>query len=161
MANDLNQCNFIGRLGKDPETRYTGSGKAICSFSLAVGSSWKDNSGEKQESTEWVSITAFDKLAEICGEYLEKGAQVYISGRMKTDKYEKDGVTRYSTKIVADRMQMLGGKGREESSSEPRNDRPATPAARTHGDRVGGPKNRPAAASTGTGFDDIDDLIPF
>lgn len=155
MANDLNQCNFIGRLGKDPEVRYSQSGVAVASFSIAVG--WK---GKDSEGAEWVSITAFDKLAEICGEYLEKGAQVYISGRMKTEKYEKDGVTRYSTKIVADRMQMLGSKGREESSSEPRNDRAATPAARTHGDRVGGPKNRPAAASTGTGLDDIEDC-PF
>ena len=128
------------------------NGKAVASFSVAVGSSWKDASGEKREETEWVNITAFDKLGEICGEYLKKGSQVYISGRLKTDKYEKDGQTRYSTKVIADRMQMLGGKtegGQDEA--------PQRPAAKSHGERPGGPKNRPA-----TDFDDMDsDSIPF
>lgn len=111
MSNDLNQCQFIGRLGKDPETRYVPSGEAICNFSIAVGSQWKNKAGEKQEATEWVNITAFGTLAGICAEYLKKGSQVYISGRMKTEKYQaKDGTDRYSTKIIADRMQMLGGK---------------------------------------------------
>ena len=111
MSNDLNQCQFIGRLGKDPETRYVPSGEAICNFSIAVGSQWKNKAGEKQEATECVNITAFGTLAGICAEYLKKGSQVYISGRMKTEKYQaKDGTDRYSTKIIADRMQMLGGK---------------------------------------------------
>lgn len=110
MANDLNQCSFIGRLGAEPETRYTTSGDAVTSFSIAVGSSYKDKSGEKQDRTEWVNITAWGKLAEICAQYLKKGQQVFIQGRIKTDKYEKDGKTMYSTKIVADTMQMLGGK---------------------------------------------------
>lgn len=110
MSNDLNQCQFIGRLGSDPESRFMPNGKAVTSFSIAVGSQWKDKSGEKQESTEWVNVTAFDKLGEICGEWLKKGSQVFISGKMKTDKYEKDGVTKYSTKIIAQDMQMLGGK---------------------------------------------------
>ena len=105
MANDLNQCNFIGRLGADPETRYAASGDPVCSFRIAVG--WKT---KEKEGAEWVSITAFGKLAEICGQYLTKGSQVFVSGRMRTDEYEKDGIKRYSTKIVADRMQMLGGK---------------------------------------------------
>lgn len=148
MSNDLNQCQFIGRLGKDPEVRYAQSGTAVASFSIAVGSSWKDKSGEKQESTEWVSVTAFDKLGEICGEYLKKGAQVFISGRLKTEKYENDGQTKYATKIIANRMQMLGAK--QESEQEQR------PAPRTHGDRPGGPKNRPQAQR----FDDMDDDIP-
>ena len=87
MSNDLNQCQFIGRLGKDPETRYVPSGEAICNFSIAVGAQWKNKAGEKQEATEWVNITAFGKLAEICVEYLKKGSQVYINGRMKTEKF--------------------------------------------------------------------------
>jgi len=107
---DLNQCSFIGRLGKDVDVRYMTDGKAVASFSIAVGSQWKDKSGVKQESTEWVNISAFGKLAEICAEYLKKGSQIYISGKMKTDKYkDKEGVERYSTKIIADNIQMLGG----------------------------------------------------
>lgn len=94
MANDLNQCSFIGRLGADVEMRYMPSGDAVASFSIAVGSQWKDKaSGEKRESVEWVNITAFGKLGEICGEYLRKGSQVYVSGRLKTEKYQaKDGL---------------------------------------------------------------------
>jgi single-strand DNA-binding protein len=152
VANDLNQYQCIGRLGKEPEVRYMANGKAVASFSVAVGSSWKDASGEKREETEWVNVTAFDKLGEICGEYLKKGSQVYISGRLKTDKYEKDGQTRYSTKVIADRMQMLGGKTEGGQGEAPqRQERPA----KTHGDRKGGPNNRPD-------FDDMDsDSIPF
>ena len=117
--NDLNQCQFIGRLGSDPETRFTTAGKAVASFSIAVGSQWKGKDGEKQESTEWVNITAFDRLGEICGEYLKKGSQVFISGRMKTEKYtDKNGVDKYSTKIIAENMQMLSGK-RETDTQDP------------------------------------------
>lgn len=141
MANDLNQCNFIGRLGKDVEVRYSAAGKALASFSLAVG--WK---GKDTEGVEWVSVTAFDKLAEICGQYLKKGSQVFISGRMKTEKYDdKEGITRYSTKIVADRMQMLGGKD-EAQPGRPAASRPEAPAA---------------PAKAGTGFADMDDDIPW
>lgn len=129
MANDLNQCNFIGRLGKDVETRYTQSGDTIASFSLAVGSQWKDkNTGDKQESTEWVNVLVFGALAGICETYLAKGSQVYISGRMKTDKYtDKQGVEKYSTKIIAERMQMLGGKSetREAKQEAPKPKRDA------------------------------------
>lgn len=106
MANDLNQCNFIGRLGKDVEMRYQPSGDGIASFSIAVG--WKS---KDKEGAEWVNITAFGKLAEICGQYLKKGSKVFISGRFKTDKYEKDGQIRYSTSIIANILQMLDGKG--------------------------------------------------
>ena len=89
MSNDLNKCTFIGRLGADPETRYAPSGDAICSFSIAVGSQWKDKaSGEKKEATEWVNATAFGKLGEICSQYLRKGSQIYLEGRMKTEKYQ-------------------------------------------------------------------------
>ena len=106
MANDLNRCEFIGRLGKDPELRYSASGDAIANFSIAVGYKTKD-----KDNTEWVRITAFGKLAGICGDYLKKGSQVYIAGRMTTRKWQnKDGVDQYTTEVVADQMQMLGGK---------------------------------------------------
>lgn len=158
MSNDLNQCQFIGRLGKDPEVRYMPSGKAIATFSLAVGSSWKDNQGEKQESTEWVNVTAFDKLGEICGEYLEKGKQVFISGRLKTEKYEKDGQTRYITKVIAERMQMLGGRSDAEApaAAPPPPVRRNAPGSAASMGSAGRPAPKPS-----TGFDDMDDDIPF
>lgn len=146
MSNDLNQCQFIGRLGSDPESRYTTSGKAVASFSIAVGSQWKNKDGEKQEATEWVNITAFDKLGEICGEYLKKGSQVFISGRMKTEKYtDKNGVEKYATKIIADNMQMLGGKS---DSSESKPEKASKPA-------------QPAKVDKPDSFDAFDDSIPF
>lgn len=111
MANDLNCCQFIGRLGKDVEMRYMPNGKAVASFSIACGESWKDQQGQKQERTEWVNVTAFDKLAEIMGEYLTKGSKVFIQGKMKTEKYtDNNGVEKYSTKIIAQNMQMLDRK---------------------------------------------------
>lgn len=119
MSNDLNRCEFIGRLGKDPEARYMPSGEAVANFSIAVGSQWKNKSGEKQESTEWVNIAVFGKLAEICIEYLKKGSQVYVAGKIKTRKWQdKSGADRYTTEIVATDMQMLGGKP-ESSTAAP------------------------------------------
>lgn len=119
MANDLNYCSFIGRLGADPETRHTPNGNAVTNIRLAVGESWKDKTtGEKQEKTEWVRITCYGKLAEICGQYLTKGSQAFFSGRMSTRKWtDKEGNDRYSTEIIADRMQMLGGGERQSGSS--------------------------------------------
>lgn len=113
MANNLNCCMFIGNLGKDPEMRETASGMKITSFSIACG--WKT---KEREGTEWVNITTFGKLAEICDQYLSKGSKVFISGRFTTDRWEdKDGNTRYSTKIVADKMEMLSGKRDGEQQS--------------------------------------------
>lgn len=111
----INQCNFIGRLGRDPEIRYTQSGKAVASFSIACS---EKRGGE--ESTEWVNIVAWEKLAEICGQYLVKGSLVFISGRMQTRKWQdKEGGTRYTAEIVAREMQMLSPKGepRQEGTS--------------------------------------------
>jgi len=109
MSNDHNRCEFIGRLGKDPESRYTADGNAICNFSIAVG--YKTAT---KETTEWVRITAFGKLAGICADYLKKGSQVFIAGRMTTRKWQnKDGVDQYTTEVVADQMQMLGGRPAE------------------------------------------------
>ena len=111
---DLNQCSFIGRLGRDVELRVTPAGDSVATFSIGCG--WKTKS---KEGTEWVNVTAFGKLAEICGQYLTKGSQVYVQGKLKTDKFEdKNGVTKYSTKIAADTVQFLG-KGKE---SEPKHD---------------------------------------
>ena len=107
----LNKAMLIGRLGRDPEVRYTPDGLAVANFSIATSEEWKDKStGEKKERTEWHRIVAFGKLGEICGEYLSKGKQVYIEGRLQTRSWEKDGVKRYTTEIVATDMQMLGAK---------------------------------------------------
>ena len=103
---DLNQCQFIGRLGKDPEIRRTADGKAIASFSIACG--WKS---KDKEGTDWIPVTAFGKLAEIVEKYIAKGSQIFVQGQFKTDKYtDKNGVDKYSTKIYAESIQMLGGK---------------------------------------------------
>jgi len=106
----INKVTLVGYLGKDPEARYTPSGKLVASFSVAITERWKDHSGEKKERTEWINIEAWEKLGEICREYLHKGSQVFIEGKLKTDKYEKDGVTHYFTKVVAREMQMLDRK---------------------------------------------------
>jgi len=107
----INKVILIGRLGRDPEVRYTPDGAAIANFSIATSEEWKDKtSGEKKERTEWHRIVAFRKLGEICGEYLSKGRQVYVEGRLQTRSWEKDGVTRYTTEIVASDVQFLGGR---------------------------------------------------
>lgn len=108
---DLNRAMIIGRLGRDPEIRYTPDGRAVANFSLATTDKWKDKqSGEPRERTEWHRIVAFGRLGEICGEYLSRGRQVFIEGRLRTRSWEKDGVTRYTTEIEATNMQMLGSK---------------------------------------------------
>ncbi|HTR80085.1 MAG TPA: single-stranded DNA-binding protein [Bacteroidota bacterium] len=111
MAKSLNKVQLIGNLGKDPELKYTSAGVAVATFSLATSDSWKDQEGNMQERTEWHNIVAWRKLAEICGEWLKKGKRVYIEGKIQTRSYEKDGVKRYMTEIVADQMIMLDGGG--------------------------------------------------
>ncbi len=107
----INKAILVGRLGRDPEVRYTTDGRAISNFSIATSDEWKDkDTGEKKERTEWHRIVAFGKLGEICGEYLAKGRQVYIEGKLQTRSWEKDGVTRYTTEIVASDVQFLGGR---------------------------------------------------
>ncbi len=129
MAKSLNKVMLIGNLGKDPELRYTTSGVAVASFTLATNESWKDQEGNTQERTEWHNIVAWRKLAEICGEWLKKGRRVYIEGRIQTRSYDdkNTGQKRYITEIVADDMIMLdggGGRGASEATG-------ATPAAAT------------------------------
>lgn len=157
MARGVNKVILVGNLGADPETRYTASGQAVTTFRIATSETWKDKStGEAQERTEWHRIKTFGRLAEIAGEYLRKGRQVYIEGRLRTDKYtDKDGIERYTTDIVADEMQMLGGAGGpgmgaggEPGAAPARNPRPSPSA---------GASNKPAA----TRSDDFEDEIPF
>ena len=122
----INKVILVGNLGRDPEVSYTPSGMAVAKFSVATSEKWKDkNSGEMQERTEWHRITAFGRLGEICGEYLAKGRQVYIEGRLQTSSWEKDGITRYSTDIIANEMKMLGPRGSADASRMP--EPPQTP----------------------------------
>ena len=127
----VNKVIIVGNLGRDPETRYMPSGDAITNIAVATTDSWKDKAtGEKKEQTEWHRVSAFGKLAEIVGQYLKKGSQVYIEGSLRTRKYtDKDGIERYATEIRADGMQMLGsapgnGKDKQERNSEPPSSRP-------------------------------------
>ena len=110
----LNRVQLIGRLGKDPESKFTPTGKKVTHFSLAVSNRWKDKSGEMKESTEWVNIEAWGRLGEICQEYLKKGSLIFIEGRLKTDKYEDKGETRYFTKVVALTLQFLDKRPTDE-----------------------------------------------
>jgi len=108
----VNKVILLGHVGQDPETRYTPSGMAIANFSLATSETYKDKAGNKQERTEWHRVTLFGRQAEIATEYLRKGSQAYIEGRIRTEKYtDKEGVERYTTKIIGDRLQLLGRKG--------------------------------------------------
>ena len=146
----VNKVILIGNLGADPETRYLPSGDAVTNIRIATTDTWKDKNGEKQEHTEWHRVAFFGKTAEIAGEYLKKGSPVYVEGRIRTRKWQdKEGQERYSTEIVADRMQLLGGRG---GGSEAM---PREMAA------AGGAPAKAPARKGGGGFDDMDDDIPF
>lgn len=106
----LNRVQLIGRLGRDPELKNVSNGKKVCVFSMAVNRRWKDKEGEQQEVTDWFNIEAWERLGEICGEYLKKGSLVFLEGRLQTDSYEEDGNTRYFTKVVTSNMQILDRK---------------------------------------------------
>ena len=134
----LNLCQFIGNIGKI-ETRYLSNGDAVTNCSIAVNETWKDQNGEKQERCEWVSITAYKKLAEIMQSYCIKGMQIYVSGKMQTRKYtDKNGIERYTTQVIANEMRMLGGKKDSAESND-----------------SGGSK------SSAESFSDLDDDIPW
>jgi single-strand DNA-binding protein len=155
MANDLNLCHFIGRLGRDPEIKYTPDGKAVANLSIACGQKWKDkNTGEKQEKTEWVKLVAFGKLAEIIGQYCKKGGQIYAAGRLQTRKWQdKDGHDRYTTEVVLDTMQLLGSK--RDSQEDDAGHSSAAPADTTK------PTTRPASTAASAQSGDFDDDIQF
>jgi single-strand DNA-binding protein len=151
MSSSVNKAILVGNLGKDPEIRYLPSGKAVANFSIATSETWKDKTtGEKKEKSEWHNIVIFDKLAEICGQYLKKGSSVYIEGKITTEKYQDKttGADKYTTKIIANEMRMLGSK----DGGSPSKDRP-----------VPAPAAPPAAdqAAQAAGFDDLNSDIPF
>lgn len=153
----VNKVILIGNLGRDPETRYTTGGDAVTNLRIATTEAWKDKSGEKQEKTEWHTVVLFGRLAEIAGEYLKKGRPVYIEGRLQTRKYtDKEGVEKYSTEIVADRMQLLGGREGGGSSDA---DFGAAGSASGAPARSGGGASKGGGAKPKT--DDFDDDIPF
>ena len=111
----VNKVILLGFIGKDPELRYLPNGSAVCNFSIATSETWKDSDGEKKDRTEWHNITAFGKLAEICGEYLNKGKQVFVMGKLQTDSWkDKDGNQRSATKVILSEVQLLGGSGKGE-----------------------------------------------
>jgi len=140
----LNKVTLIGRIGRDPETRYMSNGDAVTNATLATSETWKGKDGDKQEKTEWHNLTFYRKLAEIAGEYLKKGSLVYVEGKIETRKWtDKNGVEKYTTGIIVNEMKMLGSK--PSGSADSGNDAPA----------------RSSQRNTGTGLDDMDDDIPF
>ena len=151
----VNKVILVGRLGKDPETRYMTNGEAVTNVSLATSENYKDKSGEKQEKTEWHNLVFYRRLAEIAGEYLKKGSQVYVEGRIQTRKWQdKEGKDRYTTEIIVNEMKMLGSKTGGGSFEVMENE--SAPAARS------APASKPTAAPAAKGnFDNFDDDIPF
>ena len=163
----VNKVILIGRLGKDPETRYMTSGEAVTNCTLATSENWKDKSGEKQEKTEWHNLVFYRRLAEIAGEYLKKGSQIFVEGKLQTRKWQdKEGKDRYTTEIVVNEMTMLGGKSSgagsfevvENERSEVSSSRPNKPSAASSGSSAAPAKPAPAAKGS---FDNFDDDIPF
>jgi len=164
MARGINKVILVGTCGKDPDTRYTPSGSAVSNISIATNEQWTDKqTGQKQERTEWHNVVFFGRLAEIVGEYLKKGSQVYIEGKLKTDSYEKDGTTRYSTKIVANEMQMLGGRaggGGGDFAPQQQQQGGGQPQYQPQAQRQQTPQQQ-AAPQAAPVDDSFDDDIPF
>jgi len=158
MARGINKVILVGNLGNDPDTKYTQGGMAITRISLATTSVRKDKDGNQQERTEWHRVVFFGKLGEIAGEYLRKGSQVYVEGSLRYDKYTgQDGVEKYTTDIVADEMQMLGGRGEGGGGG---GERPQRPQRQEYSQQ--GPQRRQAPAQQPAPMDDFaDDDIPF
>ena len=149
----VNKVILIGNLGADPEMRYLPSGEAVANLRLATTEQWKDKSGDKQETTEWHRVSFFGRQAEVCGQYLKKGSSVYIEGSIRTRKWQdQSGQDRYSTEIRGDRMQMLGGRGGGGGSADYDQSPPSDSGGRGRSGGSGG---------GGTGFDAMDDDIPF
>ena len=156
MARGINKVILVGNLGNDPEVRYTPSGAAVTTISVATTESWKDKDGNKQEKTEWHRVVFFGRLAEIAGEYLRKGSQVYVEGKLRTNKWQdQSGQDRYTTEILANDLQMLGGRGGDSGQGgfAGSNSMPSAPRANNQHQSH---NNAPVAD-----FDDFDDEIPF
>jgi len=146
----VNKAIIVGNLGRDPELKYLPNGDAVANISVATTDTWKDKDGNKQEATEWHRVSFFGKLAEVCGQYLKKGSQIYVEGSIRTRKWQdKDGQDRYTTEIRGDRMQMLGGRQSGESASSGSAPSPASNAPSS-------PRSAPAGS-----FADLEDDIPF
>lgn len=156
----VNKVILVGNLGKDPETRYAPSGDAICNITLATTDTWRDKAtGEKREATEWHRVAFFGKLAEIAGQYLRKGSQVYVEGSLRTRKWQdKDGQDRYATEIRADEMKMLGSRP---GGGEPRAERDGGSRGEREMPSRGESRPAPAAKKPAGKFDDMEDDIPF
>src|SRR5574343_219238 len=138
----VNKAIVLGNIGRDPEVRYSASGSAVCNLSIATTRKWKSKDGEAQEETEWHRVVLYDRLAEVADEYLGKGSAVYVEGRLKTRKWQdKDGIDRYTTEIVGEHMQMLGGRDSAQTAQKPAAQKPA--------------------AKKADSFDSMDDDIPF
>lgn len=154
----VNKAILIGRLGKDPETRYMTSGEAVTNVSLATSENYKDKSGEKQERTEWHNLVFYRRLAEIAGEYLKKGSMIYVEGRIQTRKWQdKEGKDRYTTEIVVNEMTMLGSKSAGGGSFEVVENQSSSSSAPARS----APAAKPAAPAAKGNFDNFDDDIPF
>ena len=154
----VNKVILMGNLGRDPEVRFMPNGDAVCNFSIATTDSWKDKAGERQEKTEWHNIVMYRRLAEIAGEYLKKGRPVYLEGRLQTRKWQtKEGQDRYTTEVIADSMQMLGGRdgapaqeSQTSSQLDNKNEFDQTPS-----------RNNQSGSSNRSSFDEFEDDIPF
>ena len=162
MARGINKVILVGNLGNDPDVKYTQGGAAVTTISVATSESWKDKqTGQMQDRTEWHRVKFFGKLAEIAGEYLRKGSQVYVEGSLRTDKYtDKNGTERYTTDIIANEMQMLGGRGEGGGGGMGGGERaPRQQAAPQRQDYA--PRRQPAASAPPPADDFVDDDIPF
>lgn len=160
----VNKVILMGNLGRDPEVRFMPNGEAVCNFSIATTDSWKDKAGEKQERTEWHNIVMYRRLAEIAGEYLKKGRPVYIEGRLQTRKWQtKEGQDRYTTEIIADSMQMLGGRDDNSSSqsSAPQKDDFNQAPDRASSNESQSVSDSTSSNSGASSFDEFEDDIPF
>jgi single-strand DNA-binding protein len=159
----VNKVFILGNLGQDPEVRYAPSGTAVCSISVATTRSWKNrDSGERQEETEWHRIVFYDRMAEIAGEYLKKGKPVHVEGRLKTRKWQdKDGNDKYTTEIIAESMQLIGGRDDDGGGQRQQSRQQQGNSQRGQQQRQQAPQQQRQQQRTGNGFDDMDDDIPF
>lgn len=171
MARGINKVILVGNLGADPEVKYMPSGSAVTTLRIATSESWKDKqTGEQRERTEWHQVVGYNRLAEIMGEYLRKGSQVYVEGAIRTEKWQdRDGNDRYTTKVVANEMQMLGGRGGDFGGSRPSGAPSGGAPSGGQGGGFGGQSNQGGGSSSGQGgggapsggASDYDDDIPF
>ena len=160
----VNKVILVGNLGRDPEVRYMPNGDAVANYSIATTETWKDKNGMRQEKTEWHNIVMYRRLAEIAGEYLKKGSSVYIEGRLQTRKWQdKQGNDRYTTEIIADQLQMLGGRNSNAAGQTPGQDHGTASPSQPGGAPTDGtpPPPRRKDPAPGGSFDDMDDDIPF